>query len=370
MAKERTGYTYKDSSRRWYARVTFTNKQGLRRDIKRSAENEKAAKKILTSLLVELEDKGERSLEHLNMTFAELADYYIKNYLHKAVYVGDMKVSGVRGRVEALSEVKPLQAYFSKQKIRSITYGDIRTYKQVRLNTPTQFNRPRSISSVNKELGKLRRMLNIAVREQWLYRNPFTNGESLISVETHRTRILSHDEESRLFIAIDAEPKRAHLKGVCLIALDCALRRGEILTLEWSDLSLENRTITLRAFNTKTARSRTVALTRRAFIELQRLYDASKKSLNKLVFGGIKSVRTSFAKACKAAKISDFRLHDCRHTAITRMIRAGLPPVEVMRVSGHTTMSAFYRYANLDSEAIFRAATALDTYLSQTETKE
>ncbi len=62
------------------------------------------------------------------------------------------------------------------------------------------------------------------------------------------------------------------------------------------------------------------------------------------------------------AGIEDFRLHDCRHTAITRMIRAGLPPVEVMRVSGHTTLSCLYRYSNLDSDAVHRAAAALDAY--------
>ncbi|MGB9178016.1 MAG: hypothetical protein WCB68_02120 [Pyrinomonadaceae bacterium] len=101
MAKERTGYTYKDSGGRWYARVTFTNEQGIRRDIKRSAESEKGAKKALKAMLRELEDTGERSLENASMTFAELADHFIINYLHEAVYVGDMKVSGVRGRDEA-----------------------------------------------------------------------------------------------------------------------------------------------------------------------------------------------------------------------------------------------------------------------------
>jgi hypothetical protein len=47
------------------------------------------------------------------------------------------------------------------------------------------------------------------------------------------------------------------------------------------------------------------------------------------------------------------------------MIRAGLPPVEVLRVSGHTTMSAFYRYSNLEADSIFRAAAALDAYHAQ-----
>lgn len=382
MAKERTGYTYKDRCGRWYARVTFTNEQGIRRDIKRSAENEKAAKKALKSLVRELEDKGERSLEAANMTFAELADYYIENYLHEAVYVGGRKVSGVRGRVEALCEVKPLQEYFGKRKIRSITYGDIRTYKQTRLQTPThidirrhqrelqanpkaELHPTRTITAVNKELGKLRRILNIAVREQWLPRNPFANGESLISVETHRERILSRDEERRLFAAIDAEPKRAHLKGISLLALDCALRRGEIFTLRWSDVGLDRRTITVRAFNSKTARSRTVAMTIRVYQELERLWQASTQEPEGLIFGRLTTIKKGFGKALSAAGINDFHFHDCRATAISRMIAAGMPPAEVMRISGHTTLRAFYVYVRADSETVFRAAALLDALNSQ-----
>ena len=86
---------------------------------------------------------------------------------------------------------------------------------------------------------------------------------------------------------------------------------------------------------------------------------------DKLVFGIKSRILTAFVKACRAAKISGFRFHDCRHTAITRIIRAGLPPVEVMRVSGHATMSAFYRYAHLEADSIFRTAAALDAYHAQ-----
>jgi integrase len=133
---------------------------------------------------------------------------------------------------------------------------------------------------------------------------------------------------------------------------------GQILV--WSGEQLR-----VRAFNTKTARSRTVALTLRAYTELLHVWEASARNECGLVFGGIKSVRASFTKACKAAHIIDFHFHDCRHTAITRLIRAGLPPVEVMRVSGHTTLSCLYRYSNLDSDTVFRAAAALDAYHAQ-----
>lgn len=364
MSRERKGSIVTRDGK-LYARVQFQDEQGKKRDLWRKADNRKHAQEIIRKLLTEIETSGTRPLDAANMTFAELADYFITNYLHAAVYVGDMKVSGVRGRVEALSEVKPLKEYFGKSKLRAITYGDIRTYKQIRLKTKTRYGHQRTIAAVNKELGKLRRMFNIAVREQWLPRNPFNNGESLISTEVHRTRILALDEEARLFAAIDAEPKRAHLKGISLIALDCALRRGEIFTLRWSCVDLENRTITVTAFNSKTARARTVAMTTRVYEWLQAHWIESTQDPTALVFGKLTTIKTGFRKALNKAGIQDFHFHDCRATAISRMIRAGMPPAEVMRVSGHTTLRAFSVYVRTDIDTAFRAAAALDAFYMQ-----
>jgi integrase len=299
------------------------------------------------------------------MTLKELSEYYRKNYLHKAVYVGDRKVSGVRGLDEALYALKPVVEYFGSYRIKDITYGDINRYKQFRLSTPTKYGNQRSIAAVNKELGKLKRMFNIAIQEQFLTRNPFSNGVSLITDEEHRTRVLSFVEENRLLQAIQSKPQREHLLGIVLIALDCALRRGEIFTLKWSDCDLIKRTITVRAFNSKTARKRTVAMTSRVYNELSRIWNESEgNKQDKLIFGISVTIKTAWKKICNEAEIENFRFHDCRHTAITRMIKAGMTPVEAMKISGHTTLRAFNIYANLEADAIFQAANALDKYLA------
>lgn len=363
MSRERTGQIIERKGK-IYARVRFKDDSGKARDFWRTAESKADAKIKLKDLLKEVEGKTAKELDAANMTLAQLADYYKENYLQEAVYVGEKKVSGVRGREEALFALKPVVDYFGEKKLKAITYGDIRTYKQVRLKTPTKHGGQRSIATVNKELGKLKRMFNIAVQEQWLARNPFENGESLIGEENRRERVLSIEEEKRLFDAIEASPSRKHIKGIMLIALDCALRRGEIFTLKWSDVCLFRRTITVRAFNSKTARKRTVAMTNRVYDELTSLWNESNGNTDVLIFGVKWTIKTAWKKILNKAEIEGFHFHDCRHTAITRMIRAGLPPVEVMKISGHTTLAAFNIYANLEADSIFRAANALDSYLA------
>ena len=121
----------------------------------------------------------------------------------------------------------------------------------------------------------------MGVQLGWLVKNPFSAGKSLISAadEDKRERVLSREGEARLFAAIEAETKREHLKGILLIALDCALRRGEILKLKWSEVDFDRRTITVRAFSAKTARSRTVAMTTRVYADLLRRWLSSAGAL-------------------------------------------------------------------------------------------
>lgn len=78
------------------------------------------------------------------------------------------------------------------------------------------------------------------------------------------------------------------------------------------------------------------------------------------VFGIENNFKRSFVGACNDAKVLDFRFHDCRHTAATRWIQAGMSLQEVGRILGHTQAQTTYRYVNVDDSAIRRAAEILD----------
>lgn len=365
MSRERKG-SILERDGKIYARIQFTDENGKRRDLWRRVESRAEARKKIKELVKDSESKTAKELDATNLTFADLANHYLEHYLQPAVYVGDKKVSGVRSLVTARTVVKPLVEHFGKHRLKSLTYGQVRSYKQMRLQTPTRQGGQRSIATINRELGQLRRMFRIAVREQWMPRNPFSEGDALISLndENQRTRILSFNEESRLLAAIDKHPQRTHIKGMVLIALDCALRRGEIFTLRWSDVDFESRTITLQAFNCKTARSRVVAMTSRVYLWLL-YWRESMVDEGAHVFNVKVTIKTAWTKICREAGLEDFHFHDCRATCITRMLRAGLSVPEVSRISGHTTLACFYRYARVNDETQFRAASALDAYLAQ-----
>jgi len=108
-------------------------------------------------------------------------------------------------------------------------------------------------------------------------------------------------------------------------------------------------------------------VTERVTNELRRLWDESPQNPEDLVFGITDTVKTSFAAACRDAVVEDFRFHDCRHTAITRMIQAGMPPMQVMKISGHTQMTTFARYVNTDGHTARNVAAALDAFWAENE---
>ncbi len=148
------------------------------------------------------------------------------------------------------------------------------------------------------------------------------------------------------------------------------MRRGELFKLQWRDVDLYTREITITVMNSKTARPRKVAMTPRVYEALEMLRRDAPPGGESLVFGITDTVKKSFAAACKAAGVDGFRFHDCRHTAITRMIQAGITPMEVMKVSGHTQINTFARYINPNSQAVKRAADTLAAFNAQAGTHE
>ena len=182
--------------------------------------------------------------------------------------------------------------------------------------------------------------------------------------ENKRERILTREEELKLLAACET-PQRAHLKGILICALDTGMRQGEIFSLRWRDVDLEERLLNIQAFHTKTMKKRQVAITTRLAIELERLKTSTPDDPNGLVFGILDNVKRSFTAARNKAGLKDLRFHDLRHTAATRLVGAHIPLSEVGRVLGHTQANTTYRYVNANLETARRAAAALNVFNSE-----
>jgi integrase len=374
-----------------YARLQYKNEYGKYRTKYRPITNKRLARSVVEEMRQELHLHGEELFKAEKLTFGELVDRYEPSELVEATYQAGVKIRGRRSVGAAKSAIKPLREYFGRKRVRGIKPNDIKNYKNHRLNTPVEIEvnektelvdqktgkrttqigkkirtRERRIASVNRELEILRAILNFAVQNEWLARNPFALAKGIISraAEVERDRVLALDEEQRLLEVCVG--RRAHLKPLLICALDTAMRRGEIFKMKWKDVDFGSNEIRIPQTNTKTEEARTVGITWRLKGELETLWEKSPKDQNATVFGITNTIKTAFNSACEEAKIKDFRFHDCRHTATTRMIASGSPHTEVMKITGHSQLKTFLRYLNITTETTKRVALNLDKYLAKT----
>ena len=396
MAKQPTTDRKRSSPRYWveikgklYARLQYKGENGKYQVKYKAITDKRTARSVVDEMRRELAVHGEDILLADKLTFGELVDKYEATELVEAMFESGLKVRGRRSISPIKSAIKPLRRYFGDRFVRSIKAKDLKAYKDHRLDTPVEIEinekvkvvdektgkaktlvnkvirtRRRRVATVNRELAWLRAILNFAVNNDLLIKNPFAAAKGIISAaaENERDRILEIDEEERLLAACTDE--RSHVRPILICALDTAMRRGEIFKMRWRDVDLRAENISIPQTNTKTEDSRVVGITPRLKNELEALWEESPKEYNRLVFG-VTTIKRSWETACKLAGVRDFRFHDCRHTATTRMIASGSPHTEVMKITGHSQLKTFLRYLNITSETASRVASKLSAYLSE-----
>lgn len=348
-----------------YARLQYKDEAGKWKEKLRPISDKRTAIRAVEEMRRELENHGQETLEADKMTFAELVATYDNTRLVAATYENGIKISGNRSIAPVKSSLNPLLHYFGKKMVRTIKASDIESYKRQRLQHFSVRGTKIKVATVNRELALLRSILNFAVQNEWLIRNPFILAKGIISIssETERDRVLSFEEESQLLSVCTRS--RKHLKAIIICALDTAMRRGEIFKMKWQDVSFSTNEIYIPQTNTKTENSRIVGITPRLKEELEKLWEASPKDSDGLVFGITNTIKTAFGSACEEAGIRDFRFHDCRHTATTRMIASGSPHTEVMKITGHSQMKTFLRYLNITTDRANNVASRLHGYMAE-----
>jgi integrase len=352
----------------WIARASYTDESGTRRTIKRAGESKTEAREALKAALKEYEDLG--GTLSANVTFAELADYFEKTYVKEPDYVDGRKVAGMRSWKTVKYRVRELRDYFGKKKLKSILHSHIEAYKHDALKRKTVRKKSRSLADVNRQLAILRRMFNVALRQNWIVRNPFESGDSLIRPgdERGRERVLTREEEEKL-LSHCTGGKRKHMRAIIIALVDTGLRKGELLSLKFNDVSLADRTITVQSFNTKTQRERQVPISDRLAVEIEALYERSGKNPDGLVFG-VGDFKKAFVSIVEDAELADLKPHDLRHTFGSRLTSEGLALPEVARLLGHSQLSTSYRYINSSDDTRQKAIKILNKINNAEPNKE
>lgn len=154
-------------------------------------------------------------------------------------------------------------------------------------------------------------------------------------------------------------PLFAALPDMIDVAVQTALRRGELLRIRWEDLDAARRLVLVRDRKDprkKVGNDQWVPLVGDALEVIERQPRGKKPEI--FPFGEY-TLSKYFKEACDTLSIPDLHWHDLRHEAASRLIEAGWSPHEVRVVTGHATTVHLDRYVNLDPAEIAQKAVTL-----------
>lgn len=205
--------------------------------------------------------------------------------------------------------------------------------------------------TVSRELNLLHSVIQHARRRLSLLENPISEVRRP-KVRDSRFSRLEEGEEEKLLTALD-DCRNSYTKPAVILALETAMRRGELLSLNWDDVDLTKQTATLH--DTKNGDARIVPLSLRAIDVLNTLQKKRDKdkvvTLDRRVFPiSVQSLKCSWERGRKRADMEHFNFHDLRHEAISRLFERGWDAIKVAAVSGHRNMQSLKRYANFRAE--------------------
>jgi len=201
--------------------------------------------------------------------------------------------------------------------------------------------------TINKELRFISTLINKAVEFEWIpYHKLYKKPILIKGVDNKRLRYLTEDEEKRLLEAI----KSPLVKDIVILALNTGLRKGEILSLKWSNVKVEMKCIILEPHETKNKRRHVIPLNCKAWEVIERRLKEKREDCPYVFHREgkkIKCIRGAFENALKRANIKDFRFHDLRHTFASRLVQKGVDIYVVKDLLNHSDITMTQRYAHL-----------------------
>ena len=204
-------------------------------------------------------------------------------------------------------------------------------------------------SACNRDLSIISHAIRIAMSE-WGFNLPGNPAANLRkpTQPKGRTRRLEGDEGQRLMMACQASDN-PYLAPLVTLAIETAMRRGELLGLDWDDLRLEQNYVHLALTKNGTSRDVPLSPVARQTIE----------ALPRSISGGVipvhpEALKGLWRRATRRADITGLRFHDLRHEATTRFFEKGLGVMEVAAITGHKDLRMLQRYVQLRPEDLAR----------------
>jgi integrase len=228
---------------------------------------------------------------------------------------------------------------------------------------------------------KRKRYRHVQAFVNWLLDAGMINDDPMTGIEKPKKQekqpaFLSPSELERLLTAIEVhaetvtdihgEPSDVQwLADIIQVAVCTGLRRGELVSLRWRDVDLEQRFVTVRNqedFTTKSGNERRVPLRSDALDVIRRRHREREDDLDGPVFTDrdgqpIRPNRVTrrfkfFVRKAKLKDRDDLKFHSLRHTCGAWLASSGVPLRVIQAILGHSTVNVTEIYSHLQPDVM------------------
>lgn len=233
--------------------------------------------------------------------------------------------------------------------------------------------------SIQYALGVIGKILNHAIRSNYFHHvNPVSALErkDRPTVSNKRERFFSHEEADKLLSALLKRSKKLH--DIALLSIHSGLRAGEIFSLDWQHVDLENGNLSL--VNTKNGKSRTVNMSSKVKLMFKSIPAGFGEELVFPSNTGGKMIKISktFAFVVEdlglnkgvTDRLKKAVFHTCRHTCASWLAQASVELYQIKEIMGHSTIAITERYAHLCPSGQQAAFAAMEESLNQSKVIE
>jgi len=282
--------------------------------------------------------------EEKKITFREFAEEFLVWVESNASEATVKKYSGIIWG--------SLMSCFGDKLLSQITRKDVEDFKTAR----AKLIKPKTM---NDEISLLKTMFRRAIEWQYASQNP-AQGVKRLKLPAKRPRFLSREEAAQL---LDAAPD--NWKALIATGLYAGLRAGELTNLQWQDIDLQNRTITIQGkddWQTKSRKVRVIPISSKLLHYLQRhprqitspyvfcypdgrKYSDLDRKLNP-IFG--------------RAGLTGVTPHTLRHTFASWLVMEGVDLATVQKLLGHSSITTTMIYAHLTPDHFKASVERLD----------
>lgn len=280
---------------------------------------------------------------YTNMNVRDILSFYRKNALFQAKGSYDDKLAN-------------LEYFYMFDKITIDVINDYCAYRS---------SEGVKNSTINRELTVMRSAFNYYLKhtESANFKNVF-NGFRLFEQDFIPKYLTQVECKKLLFFA--KKYSNSMLHDYILLLLNTGCRSGELLSLEWDNVFLDERYIIIRNSLSKNRKTIYKPINLDCVFALNRLKELSSGA--RFVFYNHKTGKPictfhkGFKHVCERAGIESLRIHDLRHTFASFLVQNGVPIYQVSTLLGHSDTRITQRYAHIAPEYLHDAMKSLPSF--------